>query len=76
MSESDASGSKSSIDLTPELIRGLGAAAGLDLSADRATELLAQAEPYFSALSVLETVEIRDAEPAGEFRLDAKGVAR
>ena len=76
MSESDPSSPKSRIDLTPELIRGLGAAAGLDFSSDRAAELIAQIEPYFSALSVLETLELRDTEPAGEFRLDGEGVAR
>jgi hypothetical protein len=77
MSESNAPSPKSSgLDLTPELIRGLGAAAGLDLSEDRVAGLIAQVRPYFSALSVLDTLELRDTEPAGEFRLVGKGVAR
>jgi hypothetical protein len=76
MSESAVPIPKSSIALTPHLIRGLGVVAGLDFSEDRAAELIAQVEPYFSALSVLETLDLRDTEPAGEFRLDGKGVAR
>lgn len=66
----------SGVELTPELIRGLGAVAGLEFSTDRAAELAVQAKPYFSAIFALTTLDVRDAEPAGEFRLDDKGVTR
>lgn len=55
--------------MTPEQIRVLAAAAGVDLDDARATALVSQAEPHFALLRQIAPPP-REIEPAGELRLD------
>ena len=56
--------------LTPEQVRILAAAVGVDLDVERATALVPQAEPQFALLGTINAVDERGAEPAAEFPLD------
>jgi hypothetical protein len=55
----------------PELLRRLAALVGVNLSDDRATALVSQAEPHFALLRALATVADPGTELAAEFRLDS-----
>jgi len=57
--------------LTSAQVRALAAAAGVDLDEGRAATLVPQAAQHFALLRELDAVDPQDAEPAGEFRLDA-----
>jgi hypothetical protein len=52
-------------------LRAMAAAIGVDLSDERATALVPQAEPHFALLRALDAVVEANIEPAAEFRLDA-----
>jgi hypothetical protein len=55
--------------LTPDQLRTLAAAAGVELDPERAASLLAQAEPHFDLLRQIASVPPAT-EPAAELRLD------
>jgi phytoene/squalene synthetase len=57
--------------LSAEVLTGMAAALGIDLSAERAATLVTQAEPHFALLRALDDVADPTSEPAAEFRLDA-----
>jgi hypothetical protein len=57
--------------LSAELLAGMAAAIGVELSAERAATLVTQAEPHFALLRALDDVANPTTEPAAEFRLDA-----
>jgi hypothetical protein len=63
-------------NLTPELLVGLAAAAGLAIAPERAEALVAQAVPHFDLLTAIDEVDVRGTEPAGEFRLDGRAGPR
>jgi len=56
--------------LTADLLRAMAASAGVELPPDRATALVAQAEPHFALLRALDPVANPTTEPAAAFRLD------
>ena len=66
MSESSAESAPKAADL-----RAMAAAAGVDLSDERAEALVPQAAPHFAMLRALDDVADPATEPAAEFRLDA-----
>jgi hypothetical protein len=53
-----------------ELRRDLAALVGVDLGVERATALVAQAEPHFAMLAALAASADPMTEPAATFRLD------
>jgi Asp-tRNA(Asn)/Glu-tRNA(Gln) amidotransferase C subunit len=61
--------------ITPELIRRLSALSGIELSAERAETLVAQAEQQLGLMHTLGAIEAT-AEPAAELRLDRTGGVR
>jgi hypothetical protein len=56
--------------LTAEQLRALAAAAGVELSPERAATLATQAKPHFALLRALDAVTEATGEPAAELRLD------
>ena len=56
--------------MSPELLRGMAAAVGVILSADRAAALVPQAEQHFAQLTFLDAIADSSSEPAAELRLD------
>ena len=56
--------------LSADWLRGMAAAAGVDLSDERAEALVAQAAPHFALLRALDDVAAPTTEPAATFRLD------
>jgi hypothetical protein len=56
--------------ITPGLLHGLAAAAGLTLTAEEAAVLVSQAEEHFALLGHLDEVADSSTEPGAEFRLD------
>ncbi len=58
--------------LTAEQLRILTTAAGVDLDDERAAALAPQADQHFVLLGALDALEAGGAEPAAEFRLDAR----
>ena len=59
-----------SIVMSPELLRGMSAAVGVILTADRAATLVPQAEQHFAQLSFLDGITNSSTEPAAQLRLD------
>jgi Asp-tRNA(Asn)/Glu-tRNA(Gln) amidotransferase C subunit len=62
--------SNEGIGLSPERIAFLARLAGVELDAERAAALVAQAEPHFGLMRALDAIDPGGAEPAAEFRLD------
>ena len=56
--------------ITPEMLRAMAAAVGVDLTGDRAAALAPQAEQHFAQLSHLDAIANSSTEPAAELRLD------
>jgi hypothetical protein len=56
--------------IDPEVLRGLAATVGVNLTGDRATTLAPQAEQHFAQLRYLDSVSDPSTEPAAELRLD------
>ncbi|MDP9357593.1 MAG: hypothetical protein M3R02_20365 [Chloroflexota bacterium] len=56
--------------VTAEQVRILAAAAGVELSDERARTLVPQAEPHLALMRAVDAIDHRGVEPAGEFRLD------
>ena len=56
--------------ISPELLRGMAAVAGVTLTAEQAVILVSQAEQHFALLSHLDEVADSSTEPAAELRLD------
>jgi hypothetical protein len=56
--------------MSPELLRGMAAAVGVTLTADRAAALVPQAEQHFAQLTFLDAIANSSTEPASELRLD------
>ena len=56
--------------MSPKLLRGMAAAVGVILSADRAAALVPQAEQHFAQLTFLDANANSSTEPAAELRLD------
>jgi hypothetical protein len=54
----------------PEVLRGMAAAVGVSLPADRAATLASQADQHFAQLRYLDSVSDPSSEPAAELRLD------
>lgn len=59
--------------LTPDLLRAFSSLSGVELSADRAESLVAQAEQQFGLMRVLDSIPAGESEPAGALRLDRNG---
>ncbi len=58
--------------VTANQVRSLAAAAGVDLSEERAAILVPQAVQHFALLRTVSSLDSSGAEPAAEFRLDAR----
>ena len=56
--------------ISPEMLRGMAAVVGVNLTAEQAVTLAPQAEQHFAQLSFLDAITNSNAEPAGELRLD------
>ena len=56
--------------ITPDLLRGTAAVAGVILTPERAATLVPQAEEHFALLSHLDAIADSSTEPAAELRLD------
>ena len=56
--------------ITPDLLRGIAAAAGVILTPERAATLVSQAEEHFALLNQLDAIADSSTEPAAELRLD------
>jgi hypothetical protein len=54
----------------PEVLRGMAAAVGVSLPADRAATLASQADQHFAQLRCLDSIADPSTEPAAELRLD------
>jgi hypothetical protein len=54
----------------PEVLRGMAAAVGVSLTAERAATLASQADQHFAQLRYLASVTDPSSEPAAELRLD------
>lgn len=59
--------------MTPDLIRALSSLSGVALSAERAEELVAQAEQQIGLMRALDAIPAGESEPAGALRLDLNG---
>jgi hypothetical protein len=55
---------------SPEMLRGMTAAVGVNLTGDRAATLAPQAEQHFAQLRHLDEIANPSPEPAAELRLD------
>ena len=58
--------------VTADQVRSLAAVAGVDLSDERAAILVSQAVQHFVLLRNVSSFDSLGAEPAAEFRLDAR----
>ena len=56
--------------MSPESLRGMAAAVGVILTADRAATLVPQAEQHVAQLTLLDTIANASTEPAAELHLD------
>jgi len=56
--------------MSPEVLRGMAAAVGVILTAERAATLVPQAEQHFAQLTLLDVIANSSTEPAAELRLD------
>ncbi len=56
--------------VSAEQVRILAAAAGVELSDERARALVPQAEPHLALMGAVDAIDHRGVEPAAEFRLD------
>jgi hypothetical protein len=56
--------------ISPELLRGMAAMAGVALTAEQAAILVSQAEQHFAQLSHLDAIADSGSEPAAELHLD------
>lgn len=56
--------------ITPDLLRGIAAVAGVILTPERAATLVSQAEEHFALLNQLDAIADSSTEPAAELRLD------
>ena len=56
--------------IDPDVLRGMAAAVGLNLTGDRAATLAPQAEQHFAHLRYLDSIADPSTEPAAELRLD------
>ena len=57
---------------TAEQLGVLATAVGVELDDERAAALVPQADQHFALLRALDALDAGDAEPAAEFRLDAR----
>jgi hypothetical protein len=55
---------------SPEMLRGMTGAVGVNLTGDRAETLAPQAEQHFAQLRYLDSIAKPSTEPAAELRLD------
>ena len=56
--------------VSADLLIGLARIAGVELTPERASTLVAQAIPHFGLMNALDALDPRGAEIAPEFRLD------
>jgi hypothetical protein len=56
--------------ISPELLRGMAAMAGVTLTAEQVAILVSQAEQHFAQLSHLDAIADSRTEPAAELRPD------